>query len=257
MICRKSQTCHTVGAMGLDGVEIVMKVEETFDIVIEDSEAEKLVTPGLLIELVLSKVGRTAHAACLTQRAFHRLRTSLMRQLGFKRKQIRPETSLASLFPRSTRKERIRQILTDIGLRRDIEFVRPNWLHQLIVLAMFAGAIATAIFLAWHPIPSKSFLINLVLGSPIIAGVLFLAIFGWGAFFATRWMRIEFRPSLATVGHLSRWIVANAPDVVNAPPGEWSHEQVSAKIRQIVIEHLGCEQTYREDAHFIKDLGMG
>jgi len=243
--------------MGLDGVEIVMTVEETFDIVIEDSEAEKLVTPGLLIELVLSKVGRTSHTACLTQRAFHRLRASLMRHLGFKRNRIRPEVLLAGLFSRSTRKERVRQILADIGVRQDIELVRPNGLHHLIVVAMFFGAIATAMFFAGHPIASKSLLINLVLGSPIIAGVLFLATFGWSAFFATRWMRIEFRPSLKTVAHLSRWIVANAPDVVKAPPGQWTHEQVSEKIRQIVIEHLGCEETYREDAHFVRDLGMG
>ena len=57
--------------MGLDGVEIAMKVEEAFDIHVEDSEAEKTLTPGQLVELVMSKVGRTTHAACLTQRAFY------------------------------------------------------------------------------------------------------------------------------------------------------------------------------------------
>jgi hypothetical protein len=98
---------------------------------------------------------------------------------------------------------------------------------------------------------------NFVLGSPVLAGVLFFVIFGWFAFFATRWMRNEFRPSVATVGQLSRWIVANAPDVVNAPPGQWSREQVSESVRQIVSDILGCEKTYREDAHFVKDLGMG
>ena len=57
--------------MGLDGVEIVMKVEEAFGITIDDAEAGKITTPGQLIELVLSKVGRTVDEACLTQRAFH------------------------------------------------------------------------------------------------------------------------------------------------------------------------------------------
>jgi hypothetical protein len=42
----RTTVCRTTGCfMGLDGVEIVMKVEETFDIAIADSEAEKIVTP--------------------------------------------------------------------------------------------------------------------------------------------------------------------------------------------------------------------
>jgi hypothetical protein len=243
--------------MGLEGVEIVMKVEETFDIVIEDSEAEGTVTPSLLIELVLSKVGRTSHAACLTQRAFHRLRASLMSRSGFKREQIRLETLLVSLFPRPTRKEHVREIMAIVGLRKEIEFVRPAWVHRLILATMFSGGIAMTVFFAWHPISSKSLVVNFVFGLPIVPGVLFFVIFGWIAFYATRWMRIEFRPSMTTVGRLSRWIVANAPDVVSAPPGQWSREQVSEHVRQIVIDILGCEKEYREDAHFVKELGMG
>ena len=243
--------------MGLEAVEIVMKVEETFDITIEDSDAGKAITPGLLIELVLSKVGKTSDAACLTQRAFHRLRASLMRQFGLKRNQIGPETSLASLFPRSTRKEHVRQILDDIRSGKEIEFVRPNWLHCLIMAAMFSGGITTAVFLAWHPVSTQNLFLCFVFASPIVAGVLFLVIFGWLAFLTTRWMRVEFRPSMTTVGQFSRWIVANAPDAVKAPPGKWSREQVSEIIREIVIDILGCEKEYREDAHFVKDLGMG
>ncbi len=45
--------------MGLDAVEIVMAVEEAFDIQIENSEAEKVLTPGQLVDLVLSNVQLT------------------------------------------------------------------------------------------------------------------------------------------------------------------------------------------------------
>lgn len=78
-------------AMGLDGVEIVMKVEDAFGITIDDGEAGKIATPGQLIDLVLSKVGRTVDEACLTQRAFHRVRAALMRRMGVSRNQIRPD----------------------------------------------------------------------------------------------------------------------------------------------------------------------
>jgi acyl carrier protein len=242
--------------MGLDGVEIVMKIEETFDVVIEDSDAEKANTPGHLIELVMNKVGRTNDAACLTQRAFHRLRASLMRQVGLKRDQIRTETSLANLLPRPARKRLCRQVLADIGVRNKFELVRPEWLHHSIFAVTLIVGIALALWVAWHPVSSRSILVNFMLGSPVMAGVYSFVILAWLSFIATRGMRTEFRPSIATVALLSRWIVANAPDLVNAPPGQWSREQVSQVIREIVIDQLGCEKTYREDAHFVKDLGM-
>jgi hypothetical protein len=242
--------------VGLEAVEIVMRVEEVFDLTIEDSEAEKCATPGQLIDLVLGKVGRTSEAACLTQRAFHRVRASLMRLFGLRRNQIRPDVPLANLFPRPTRKARVRQLLAGIGLGKDIEFVRPEWLSRVIGIATLSGGIAVAVYLAWHPISSKSQFLSFICVSPIVAGVLFSIIFGWLACLATRRMLIEFQPSMSAIGQLSRWIVANAPDLVKAPSGQWSREQVSEIIREIVIDKLGCGKEYREDAHFVKDLGL-
>jgi hypothetical protein len=95
--------------MGMDGVEIVMRVEDAFEVCIKDSEARELLTPAELIDLVMSKVGRTTHASCLTQRAFHRLRASLMRHGYIPRRLIRPDTQLSLLFPRSSRKRRSRK----------------------------------------------------------------------------------------------------------------------------------------------------
>ena len=56
--------------MGMDGVEIVMAVEDAFDIRIEDSEAEKITTPAHLIEIVQAKV--TSAAAHRSQRTWRR-----------------------------------------------------------------------------------------------------------------------------------------------------------------------------------------
>jgi hypothetical protein len=244
--------------MGLDGVEIVMKVEEAFGITIDDAEAGKITTPGQLIELVLSKVGRTVDEACLTQRAFHRLRAALMRHLGVSRKQIRPDAFLEELFPRSTRREDVRQISTRIGLRKEIQFVRPAWLTGLITTGIFFFGIVIAVFVDAHRVTSENPFLKVVLVPlPIIVAALFVVTFGWLAVLATSSMCIEFQPSVATMGNLSRWVVVNAPDVVKASPGQWSREQVSEIVREIVIDILCCDKEYREDAHFVKDLGMG
>jgi acyl carrier protein len=244
--------------MGLDGVEIVIKVEDAFSITIEDDEAGKIATPGQLIDLVLSKVGRTVDEACLTKLAFHRVRAALMRRMGVSRNKIRPDILLGSLFPRSTRREDVRQISGEIGLRKEIEFVRPAWVTGPIMAGIFVGGFFTAIFVYCHPVTSHNLFLNIVLVPlPIVAAGLFVTIFGWVAVVATNSTRIEFQSSVATIGDLSRWIVVNAPDVVKAQPGQWSREQVSEIVREIVIDILGCNKEYREDAHFIKDLGMG
>lgn len=242
--------------MGLDAVEIVMHVEDAFDIALKDPEAEKCFTPGQVIDLVMSKVGRTDRAACLTQRAFHRLRASSMRQFGLRRNQIRPDTLLAEIFPRPVRKQRLRQVLDDLAVSKSVELFRPNWLNWTIGAGTFGGGIATVIFFEWHPAPSPYFAVNFFAAIPVLAGIVFVFLFGWIFVRLTHGLRYEFKPSLTTVAGLSRWVVANAPNLVQAPPGQWSREQVAAKVREIVIDVLGCEKIYREDANFVKDLGL-
>lgn len=111
----KAQGRGEIKAMGLEGVEIVMKVEEAFEIAIEDAEAEKITTPRHLIDLVMGKVGRPDRAACLTQRAFHRLRASLLRSTRLARGEISPWLREAVSRRRSLR-QRIRTGLNALSL---------------------------------------------------------------------------------------------------------------------------------------------
>lgn len=53
--------------MGLEIVEVIMRVEEEFDIEIPDEEAETLNTVGLLYQCVLSKLADKAAATGLSQ----------------------------------------------------------------------------------------------------------------------------------------------------------------------------------------------
>ena len=61
--------------MGLDGVELVMDVEDHFGVAIQDVEAERIRTVADLTELVASRI-RNAHLTpCQTLSSFMRLRT--------------------------------------------------------------------------------------------------------------------------------------------------------------------------------------
>ena len=50
------ETWQGATIMGLDTVELVMRIEETFDITIPDAEAEKILTVGELYRYVLARV---------------------------------------------------------------------------------------------------------------------------------------------------------------------------------------------------------
>jgi hypothetical protein len=67
--------------MGLDGVEIVMRTEETFGIEIPNEVAARLVTPAALVDFVAANVPLNATDECLSQQLFYQLRRGFRSQL--------------------------------------------------------------------------------------------------------------------------------------------------------------------------------
>jgi acyl carrier protein len=56
----ESNFANDLGADSLDVVELVMALEEEFEIEISDEEAEKIATVGAAVEHIESKAGATA-----------------------------------------------------------------------------------------------------------------------------------------------------------------------------------------------------
>jgi acyl carrier protein len=78
--------------MGLDSVEIVMKVENHFDISIPDDVAEKLSTVGLLHEYVYAELQRKKRRDVGYSQVFDDIRDILVKQLGIDSRQIQRES---------------------------------------------------------------------------------------------------------------------------------------------------------------------
>jgi len=90
--------------VGLDSVEFVLATEEAFQIAIPDADAEKLLTPGDVVDYVFARVGSGPDAGCLEQRAFYRLRRASMRLFQAERLAIKPNTRWEAVLPtRGTR----------------------------------------------------------------------------------------------------------------------------------------------------------
>lgn len=255
LTCPQSQRkLAIVNPMGLDGVELVMAVEENFAIVIEDADAEKMRTPRDLIAHIVSKVGCVDRTHCATQRAFNKLRLALMRHCGLNRTQIRPQAPMIGLLPFKKRREILRQILDETGIAADTEMIRPKWLVALIIIFSLVAAAATAAQVLGQSTQDRS--AEFVLFFMTFGAVAILC--GGVAAYLTRGLRYQFKPAFASVGGFSRWMVVTNPETFGGPTGEWTREQVAEKVRLICIEQLGLSPgTYREDADFIKDFGMG
>ena len=103
--------------MGLDGVELVLAVEETFGISIPDSVAFEMTTPAMMISFVQQAVSaRPERKACISQRAFHKVRASLMKATGVGRRDVTLKTPIKRLFSGPQRTEHWRDFRGYAGL---------------------------------------------------------------------------------------------------------------------------------------------
>jgi len=236
--------------MGLDAVEIVMDIEDAFDVTLDDAEAVQIRTPRDLIDAVWRKVAHADAQGCLTQRTFNLLRAALLQAFPLKRRDVKPTTRMGDLVPKADRNQLREQLAATLRTDPFPELVRPQWLVVLLTapcLAAGIGVVVTLLRLA----PSLNW------GTTAFAGAVTAVVFGYLTTLATHNLRSEFPPLIATVGDLSRWIIAHTLDLAGPGPARnWTREQVAARVREIVIEQLDSATTYREDAGFIEDLGM-
>jgi acyl carrier protein len=76
--------------MGLDTVELVMAVEQWFEISIPDAVAETLFTVGDLHGFIISELSRSGRFGGDSSRVYEQLRDSIVRQLGVSADQVVP-----------------------------------------------------------------------------------------------------------------------------------------------------------------------
>ncbi len=127
--------------MGLDSVEIVMKVEQALGINIPDAETEKMVTVGHMYQYIWSRVNNQVTSDCITQKVFFRLRRQLREQLEIPDTlAIKPATKLADLIPRKGRKQKWRKLEKGLGLRLPhLHIPIPVFLLMVLSFCIVAG----------------------------------------------------------------------------------------------------------------------
>jgi len=79
--------------MGLDSVELVLSVEDHFEIKIPDRVAQALVTVGSLHALVVTELERLGRHPVVSSAVFEELRDLICKQLGIKPERVLPEAN--------------------------------------------------------------------------------------------------------------------------------------------------------------------
>lgn len=222
--------------MGLDSVELVMAIEEEFQLVIADEEAGNIQTPRELTDLLYSKLRQSRNDPCQSQHAFYVVRNTLVEVAGIKKNQIKPHTNLNTLIPKENRKNILKEIISSIsgGKTIYVELVRPT---EIMLLIYFL--ITTTFF-------TIQFCTNLDLLFNILISFAF-----WAALIAfTSPFRSEFPKNFLTVKDLTRIIGSSQSKI-------WNREELWGKIKTIIVEQLGVTpKEVLPDVNFINDLGM-
>jgi acyl carrier protein len=224
--------------MGLDGVELVMAVEEEFKIAISDADAAECVTVGKLVDLVDARLRHDATEPCPSQRGFHAVRKHLIHQLGVKRAEVKPGTALVDLIGCRNRRNIWRELvggLTD-GKTKWPGLVRPKWMNLMVFLVVpFVVCLGLVVF-TWWPFAAAF---------PVALGVAFL-----GDRLTVPFKR-EFPKGFSQVQDLIKF-------VGTLDTRTWSKDEVFQKIRAITVEQLGVKESHVTlEANFVKDLGVG
>lgn len=228
--------------MYYDTVQFVMDVEDRFDITLPDVDAERICTMGDLCDYLVNRARLFIASTCPSASAFYKLRQSLTDH-GVARSTVRPATRLSSLLNRKQRLDTWRAI----GERFGTTLPSLQWRWRLRIAYLFSAVAALSLLPTVFAVSPDSLV--LVLGVAVIVSVLLIAGYVFGNRFAS-----VIPPRVATVGALSRWLVARCylpTDKLDNEVEPW----IWAEISEIVCSKMDVDhESLNRDTNFLTDL---
>lgn len=221
--------------MGLDGVELVLALEEEFEVTIDDRDAANLTTPRKVADYILSRLETVSDNAgrCLSQTGFYRIRSVLMSHFGARRSDVRLESPVQAFLGDDAR-QNWRVLKEAIGASHLPGLKCQPHVHFSITLG----------------VPVIMAICILQAGGPLWAAVLALPISWVVAHGITDRLGNLVPPSFATIRAL-------VPYAGIANRTEWSQEYVLQRVLQITSVQLGIPlEKILPDHHFVDDLGL-
>ena len=121
--------------------DVLVKIEKSFNIRLDDTSCKDVKTFGKLCDIVVEKVKQTNNDSCTTQQAFYKIRNAINSTISPPKELIKPQTRLADIFPRDNRLEVIAEIEKEMGFK--INLLQPKQgivgTFVFVLLASLAG----------------------------------------------------------------------------------------------------------------------
>jgi hypothetical protein len=114
-----------------------------------DRDAWELTTPRKLIDYIAEKLSADsiAPATCLSQQAFHRLRSAIIEVTGLPRIRIRPSTTLEDILPEKIRIQNWTRLQKMLNVSRWPTLTRPLLLVRLLLYLHLTALLVLLLFL--------------------------------------------------------------------------------------------------------------
>lgn len=229
--------------MGLDGVELIMELEDEFGVSLPDDKMTECRTPRELIEIIWSLLRGADVAGCPSQRAFYMLRRVVTETLKVPRRDIRPDTPVRSLVRGRNDIETWRRLRGAVGGFRWPRMRRPWWLRAMLLGAVLG--LTYSVLKLPYVLPSDMHGVAACVAAmvvvPIVSALLLVVTRGW--------LRIPLYDST---------LAALTPYVQSPKCFPRSRDEVAERVKRITMEQLGLgEEHYTEDSDFVKDFNMG
>jgi hypothetical protein len=230
--------------MGLEAVELILRVEEAFGITLPDSEASRIVTIGDMYQLILSRLRQNRSTRCLTARAFHRFRQALVSEADLPRSSVHPDTQLDRVVPTSRRRRLWPRLARRLGLKLP-KLRRPVWLMAGLTVAVLLWiGLGNLAMRVWH-FPSARWFYGITAATIALAVV------------ATRPLATSLR-GCNSVGDIAKFLVHNNFGALAAEVTTVNEKEAWESLLNLVSDELGVPATeLGTETKFVEDLNVG
>lgn len=233
--------------MGLDAVEILMEIEEEFDITIGDEEIPHFRTMGSVHDYLLRKCGVRIRPDCPTRSAFYRLRRAVAEVCDVEPRSLRPDSEVLPLVGRWHRERTWRRIERGLGLKL------PELVNRTDEGVFWGAAVAGSLGLVTATALSRDPCVGIASALvALIPGILI------GFAVGLCWIPTVWRPC-RTLGGIARSVVAiNYCEFHPAiePNVDVDGERIWERLCKVIAEQLGVPRdSLRRETDFVKDLG--
>jgi hypothetical protein len=126
--------------------DLLVKVENSFDIKFNGDELINITTFGQLCDQIANKIQLDNSNDCTSQQAFYKLRDAISLTLHMDNKTISTDFALSDILPRQSRRLRTKKLEKHLGFKLNI-LRPPHWVTRSLAILLVASFVG--LFIKW------------------------------------------------------------------------------------------------------------